>query len=99
MGPSCRTNRSTLVEAMMTDVKRDTILVYQTMYSLNNKSSPWIPEFSDVSMSEHDEVVLFLKRLMLCFATCGLTFTSEENGDSKKVWPFPLASALCHGGR
>merc|ERR1712232_304008 len=50
-------------------------------------------------MEVHNDTVLFLKRLFLCFATCGLSYTPEENGSDSKPWPFPIAASLSHGGR
>lgn len=44
--------------------------------------------------------IMFLKRLMLCFATCGVYYSetgnTEQLGD---LWPYPLASVLGHGSR
>eukprot|EP00930_Biecheleria_cincta_P052266 TRINITY_DN3751_c0_g1_i2.p1 TRINITY_DN3751_c0_g1~~TRINITY_DN3751_c0_g1_i2.p1 ORF type:complete len:1026 (-),score=156.55 TRINITY_DN3751_c0_g1_i2:137-3214(-) len=43
---------------------------------------------------------MFLKRLMLCFAMCGVYYSetgnTEQLGD---LWPYPLASVLGHGSR
>lgn len=44
--------------------------------------------------------IMFLKRLMLCFAMCGVYYSetgnTEQLGD---LWPYPLASVLGHGSR
>jgi hypothetical protein len=92
---------SCLTAAMTTDLKRDAILVYQTLFAQNLKQAPPCPKLSDDELAAHDEVILFFKRLVLLIAFCGLRFTSEENGESSnlKPWPFPLAAAFCHGSR
>jgi len=43
--------------------------------------------------------VLFLKRLLLCYAVCGLRYSSEDNSAVTRSFPYPLASAFGHGGR
>jgi len=96
------TNKPALLAAMTTDLKRDVILFYQTLFSNN------IPRIrgrtTDLAISPEDlqlmdQKVVFLKRLVLCLAWCGLYSCCEDNGDDLRFWTFPLASALCHGGR
>uniref|UniRef100_A0A7S0ZMB4 Uncharacterized protein n=1 Tax=Noctiluca scintillans TaxID=2966 RepID=A0A7S0ZMB4_NOCSC len=42
--------------------------------------------------------IMFLKRLLLCFATCGVYF-SEDEKTKLAPWPYPIAALLGHGSR
>merc|ERR1719247_747793 len=84
---------------MTVDMKHDMILMYQTLFSQCARISPATPILSAEAMENYDRRVLLLKRLFLCLAVCKLTFCIEENGAATHAWPFPLASALCHGSR
>jgi len=94
-------NRSGLLRSMTMEMKCGTVLMYQTLFAMNlrppsNAISTWI---SPEEIRLHDLRVMFLKRLLLAFVVCGLTFTSDTNGSRHRSWPFPMASALCHGSR
>jgi len=95
----CILNPAACMHAMTSDMRNSVVLMYQTMFAQNARHAPMLPRISPQDMSMHDRRVLFLKRLMLCLATCGLTYSVEENGVTTRPWPFPLASALCHGSR
>mmetsp|Transcript_50946 Transcript_50946/g.119036 ORF Transcript_50946/g.119036 Transcript_50946/m.119036 type:complete len:1487 (+) Transcript_50946:3-4463(+) len=47
---------------------------------------------------EYSPRILFLKRLMICFATCGVHYR-EDNRKESHLWPYPIASILGHGAR
>mmetsp|Transcript_70575 Transcript_70575/g.204536 ORF Transcript_70575/g.204536 Transcript_70575/m.204536 type:complete len:1547 (-) Transcript_70575:129-4769(-) len=89
-------NRSALLTTMTTDMKHDAILLYNTLFPHQAHKFPW-PSKEECRL--HDQRVLFLKRLVLLLAFGGLTFTTEENGEAERHWPYPLASCLCHGSR
>lgn len=50
--------------------------------------------FSD----EYSARVMFLKRLLICFAACGVKY-GEDGQQHHEQWPYPLASLLGHGSR
>eukprot|EP00971_Amphidinium_carterae_P152493 3021982-Amphidinium_carterae.1 len=82
------------------EMKCGTVLMYQTLFALSmahhRSSMSWLGE---EELKLHDLRVMFLKRLMIAFVVCGLTFTSDTNGARHRSWPFPVATALCHGSR
>jgi len=90
---------STMLCTMTTEMKYDVVLMYQTIFAQNSKPEPVHPELSEEEVRAHDLRVLFLKRLFLCFAVCGVTFSLEDNGTFLRPWPYPYGSTLCHGGR
>mmetsp|Transcript_12298 Transcript_12298/g.28787 ORF Transcript_12298/g.28787 Transcript_12298/m.28787 type:complete len:1618 (+) Transcript_12298:216-5069(+) len=47
---------------------------------------------------EYSPRIMFLKRLMLCFAICGVYYSEDERA-VKHLWPYPIASILGHGSR
>jgi len=53
-----------------------------------------------VFLDEYSPRILLLKRLLVCFALCGVYYTEVPNsaqiGD---LWPYPIASVLGHGSR
>eukprot|EP00930_Biecheleria_cincta_P052267 TRINITY_DN3751_c0_g2_i1.p1 TRINITY_DN3751_c0_g2~~TRINITY_DN3751_c0_g2_i1.p1 ORF type:complete len:1658 (-),score=286.43 TRINITY_DN3751_c0_g2_i1:137-5110(-) len=55
---------------------------------------------SHILVDDFSPRIMFLKRLMLCFAMCGVYYSetgnTEQLGD---LWPYPLASVLGHGSR
>merc|ERR1712176_278271 len=59
-------------------------------------SCQWL---SQDDVLQHDRRVLFLKRLLLCFAHCRVGFTTQDNSSELRPWSFPLASIFGHGGR
>lgn len=89
-------NRSALLQTMTTDLKHDSILVYQTLFSNHVFNFPWP---SDEDRTLHDTRVLFLKRLYLLLASCGVTYALKDNGPCIEEWPYPLGSIFSHGGR
>jgi hypothetical protein len=91
-------NQSALIKAMCSDMKHNTVLAYQTMFSQNMHRSRLPPLAADIQ-TKYDQTVMFLKRLYICLAVCGIESSAEDNGDTSKPWPFPLATALGHGGR
>jgi len=92
-------NPAAILATMTTDMEHDIILMYQTLFSVCAKSSPQKIPLSSEDETSYNRRVLFLKRLFLCFAVCKLTYCTQENGAATHAWPFPLASALCHGSR
>mmetsp|Transcript_8594 Transcript_8594/g.18764 ORF Transcript_8594/g.18764 Transcript_8594/m.18764 type:complete len:1194 (+) Transcript_8594:146-3727(+) len=88
---------SALTSFFKAELKKDAILMYQTLFSAGMKGTK-LP-LSQKELEEHDLRVLFLKRLIICLAVCRITFTTEENGTPTHPWPYPIASALCHGCR
>lgn len=90
-------NPSALINAMTRDLRNDAIIMFQTLYSQNGKQSPSYPALPQEETETHDQVVRLLKRLIICIAVCGLRSVPETG--PQRSWPFPLASALCHGGR
>jgi hypothetical protein len=97
--PSDLQNPTALMTTMTSDMKHDIILMYQTLFSQSAKWSPKRLELPEQAADDYNRRVLLLKRLFLCFAVCKLTYCIEENGAATHAWPFPLASALCHGSR
>lgn len=96
---SQREHPAAILDTMTTDMKHDVILMYQTLFSVCSKSSPVKIPLTPEEATKYNRRVLFLKRLFLCLAVCGLTYCEEENCDVTRAWPFPLAAALCHGSR
>jgi len=84
-----------MLRTLEIEMKRDAVLMYQTLFPPNISSMSLSREESDT----HDQQILFMKRLLLSAAVCGLTYCTEENAATTSPWPFPLASALCHGSR
>lgn len=97
--PGHTRNRTTLLATMTADLKHDVVLVYQTLFPQSHNDGFPCPWLSAQERRLFDHRVLFLKRLLLCYATCNLSFTTERNGARAEPWSFPLASAFCHGGR
>jgi len=95
----CLAYPSVLLATMTAEMKHDIILMYQTLFSQSMKGAPLRPSLSDECLDLYDKRILFLKRLFLCLAVCKLTFCIEQNDKTTRSWPFPLASAFCHGGR
>lgn len=93
------TDSNHAIRAMAEDMKKGTILLYQTLYAQNSRRAPCVPYLSQEQWEMHDRRVMFLKRLILTLAVCRLSYTNEENGSTHHTWPFPLAAALCHGSR
>lgn len=93
-----RENQSALIAAIATDLKHDAILMYQTLFA-QNLAGAQCPVLTPDEAALHDKRVLFLKRLLLAIALCGLCYSKEPNGARRQPWPYPLASALSHGGR
>merc|ERR1740121_2737753 len=96
-------NRSALLSTMTTEMKYDAVLMYQTLFAQNHTrdtpSFPWEGCGGREEEQLHDMRVLFLKRLFITYAVCSVMFSSEPNGTLHQVWPYPLASVMCHGGR
>ena len=89
---------SALILTMTTEMKRDAILLYQTMFSQNLQDQPfdWT---SGTEQCLFNNRVLFLKRLTIFLAMGKVLFTDKDNSSDFLDWPYPLASLLCHGGR
>jgi len=91
---------SALITTMMSEMKSDVILWYQTLFPQSfhdhNKYFPWT---SEPEQAAYDKRIMFLKRLFLCFALCGVSYSDVDNGFNRSSWPYPLASVLSHGGR
>lgn len=92
-------DRSALIKTMTTDMKNDSVIMYQTLFVHKFQQFTGYRGFSDEEVLMHERRVVFLKRLLLAFAVCGVGLTSESNGAAVKPWPYPLASVLSHGGR
>jgi len=89
-----------LLHTMVTEMKRDIILVWETLFSQNlKKAPPRPPSMTQDELYAYDTSVQFLKRLYLCFAVCKVTYCTEANAKVSRPWRFPLASVLCHGCR
>jgi len=97
--PSHLASSSALILSMTTEMKRDAILLYQTMFAQNIHDKPLLEWSSGIEQRLFDNRLFFLKRLMICLAMCQVCFTDKENSSELEVWPYPLASLLCHGGR
>lgn len=53
-----------------------------------------------VFVDEYTPRIMLLKRVLLCFAICGIHYTEVSNcSQLAELWPYPLASVLGHGSR
>jgi len=95
---SCLLSSSTLITTLTAELKSDIILIYQTLFPSGLDSARSLLAL-DYEKEMLDLRVGFLKRFYLLLAVAGLGFTDTENGSSCRPWPFPMAAALCHGGR
>ncbi|CAE8666685.1 unnamed protein product, partial [Polarella glacialis] len=61
---------------------------------------PAMSSQAEVIIDDYSPRIMLLKRLLLCFATCGVYYSEASNsaqlGD---IWPYPLAAVLGHGSR
>lgn len=76
----------------------DAILFYNTLFPDENRvrELSLSPEF----LADQKKREKFLKRLFLYLVLAPLEFTSHENDvHDLKLWSYPLATALSHGGR
>lgn len=53
-----------------------------------------------VFVDEYSPRIMLLKRMLICFAVCGVYYTEVSNcSQLAELWPYPLASVLGHGSR
>eukprot|EP00418_Pyrodinium_bahamense_P092458 CAMPEP_0179027430 /NCGR_PEP_ID=MMETSP0796-20121207/9033_1 /TAXON_ID=73915 /ORGANISM="Pyrodinium bahamense, Strain pbaha01" /LENGTH=1231 /DNA_ID=CAMNT_0020723555 /DNA_START=49 /DNA_END=3746 /DNA_ORIENTATION=- len=53
-----------------------------------------------VFVDEYSPRIMLLKRILLCFAVCGVYYTEVSNcSQLAELWPYPLAAVLGHGSR
>merc|ERR1719223_2119707 len=83
---------------MTQEMRCDAVLFFQTLFGQNLPGHPYV-QLSHEEAAFHDQRVLFLKRLLLCYAVCGLRYCSDDNSAITRSFPYPLASAFGHGGR
>jgi len=91
--------REQVLETMADEMKRDVQLVWQTLFPQRPLNSLPPPPMSTEDRALLNSRVNFLKRLLFCLAICRLNFCTEQNSATFRPWPYPLASAICHGGR
>jgi len=90
---------SALISTMMTEMKRDVIMVFQTLFSQNLAEKSIYNWPSDTEKDHYEKRVLFLKRLIIMLGMCHVSCTDDDNSTELQPWPYPLASVICHGGR
>mmetsp|Transcript_55836 Transcript_55836/g.120716 ORF Transcript_55836/g.120716 Transcript_55836/m.120716 type:complete len:1072 (+) Transcript_55836:118-3333(+) len=91
--------RREILRTMTAEMKKDVILMYQTLFAQSVQNRPQHPPMTSADYEWHDMRVLFLKRLFLAIAVCRLMYCIDENSRNTRPWPFPIASSLCHGSR
>lgn len=90
---------SAIIATMMTEMKRDIIMVFQTLFSQNMSEKTLFSWPNDQEKDQYEKRVLFLKRLIVMLGMCKVSCTDEDNSTELQQWPYPLASTICHGGR
>lgn len=87
-----------MMKTLNSEMKSDSILVFQTLFAQNLAREPFAFSSSE-EKDAFDTRVMFLKRYLMLLAICKVNFSESDNGTALKPWPFPLSSAISHGGR
>jgi hypothetical protein len=90
---------SALISTMMTEMKRDVIMVFQTLFSQNLAEKSIYNWPNEAEKDTYNKRVLFLKRMIIVLGMCHVSCTDDDNSTELQPWPYPLASVICHGGR
>lgn len=90
--------------------QNDIVMIYKTLYPETNQCKNFFSDKEDFFFKlfarRNKDVIFSIKKLLFALADLGLFYGNKENEilnvqnpKNESMWPYPLASSLCHGGR